>query len=358
MPIVNKNIFIISHSSGIEGPIDYYCNYLKKNNAVVKLEHPLDDYKNRATILWDDNTQVVRYGRNNHIGVLNLGIDFFLSLRCMLKYDVDVFIGANNFDVLAGIVARKVFGKKITRIIYFASDFSGERFVGAFMNLLYKLAELVSCRWADLVVSNTKRAEVKRFSLGLKKDKSLVVPNGALLEKEDFSEKKIDKKKFIFIGSVTKEHGLYDLISLMHPLMEKLVIIGQGADWDRVVAMCQEKNISVEFYSKKDQEFCLEYMKNFDGIGLAPYNSRAVWTYYCSPLKVVEYIACGLPVLMSSVPEIAFEVKERGLGMVYESLDYDGIKRNLENFDANNFNVKAAAFYKKYNQHHLYAVIA
>jgi glycosyltransferase involved in cell wall biosynthesis len=178
-----------------------------------------------------------------------------------------------------------------------------------------------------------------------------------LLDKADFNKKELNKNKFIFIGSVTKEHGLYDLIENIYPLVARLVLIGYGDDWDRVVRLCEEKNIKTEIYYKKDHEFCISYMKEFDGFGLAPYNLSSKWTYYCSPLKVVEYVACGLPVLMSSLPEIAGYIEENNLGIVYNKIDCTKIGDAIRAFDCNDFNLKARNFYDVYNQNNLYLKI-
>lgn len=352
-----KRIFIISHSSEIQGPIDYYRKYLKKNDCSVSIvEHPLDNYRGRATVFYNQN-ETIKIKRSNSLGILNLFIDFFVSVRFSLKIDFTIFIGANNFDVLAGIFLRKIFRKRIEKIIYFGSDFSEDRFNNLLLDKIYYGVEFICCRYADLVISNTKRAEEKRFNFGLKKEKSIIVPNGVLLEKEEFQDKELRKDNFIFAGSVTREHGLYELVETIHPLIKKLVLIGYGDDWDRVVNLCRAKNIKIETYFKKDHGFVIDYMKKFDGVGLAPYNLHSKWTYYCSPLKVSEYIACGLPVLMSSLPEIAGHVKENCLGVVYSELDYNNIKRDLKMFDIENFHLKSQEFYRIYNQHNLYSKI-
>jgi hypothetical protein len=98
-------------------------------------------------------------------------------------------------------------------------------------------------------------------------------------------------------------------------------------------------------------------MKKFDGFGLAPYNLSSKWTYYCSPLKVVEYVTCGLPVLMSSLPEIAGYIEEKKLGIIYNAIDYANINNKLKAFNISDFNIKAKKFYDVYNLNNLYSKI-
>ena len=353
-----KNIFVLTHNSEISGPIDYFQRYLETNNyKIIRLEHPLDNYKNRFTVFRDEQGQTTTIKRVNYLSIFNLFIDFFLSIKFIIKNNFAIFVGANNFDTLAGIISRKIFFKKINKIIYFGSDFSEDRFHSIILNKLYYLIEAICCKYADTVISNTERAEGKRLSFGLKKGKSLVVPNGVLLDEENFEEKELNNNNFIFVGSVTREHGLYDLIQIIRPLINRLVLIGRGNDWDRVINLCKDNNIKTEIYFRKDHSFCISYMRKFNGFGLAPYNTDSKWTYYCSPLKVFEYIACGLPVIMSSLPEIAKNVAENKLGVVYDELNFNKINKDLEVFDLQNFFVKAKNFYSIYNQNSLYKKI-
>jgi glycosyltransferase involved in cell wall biosynthesis len=347
----------MSHSSEIEGPMDYYRKYLENNDYNVSiLEHPLNSYEGRFTVFRSQG-KMIKIKRSNVFNILNLFIDFCISIRFVFKSHFNIFIGANNFDTFTGIFTRKIFRKKIEKIIYFGSDFSEDRFSNVLLNKVYYLIESICCKYSDLVISNTKRAESKRFQFGLKKKKSIIVPNGVLLDKEDFCTKELNKHNFIFVGSVTKEHGLYALIENIFPLIKKLVLIGYGDDWEKVVDICREKNIKIETHYKKCHKFCIDYLRKFNGFGLAPYNVESKWTYYCSPLKVVEYIACGLPVLMSSLPEIASYIKGNNLGVVYNELDYKKISNDLKLFNVRGFNLKAKEFYSIYNQNNLYSKI-
>jgi len=271
-----------------------------------------------------------------------------------MKSDVNVFIGANNFDTLVGVVGKKFFSKKMEKIIYFASDYSENRFGNRVLDWIYFQIEKYVLKNSDLVVSNTKRAEEKRIGFGLDKDKSVVIPNGVHLDNEIFEEKEIDKGSFIYVGNVTREHGLYDLLEILHPIIKKFVLIGSGEDWDRVVDFCKEKKFDFESFYKKDHEFTIDYIQKFNGIGLAPYNMESKWTFYCSPLKVSEYISCGIPVLMSSVPEIADFVEKENYGITYNKLDLSEIDNKLQDFDVRDYHKRAEKFYSGFKHEVLF----
>jgi len=349
-----KRVFLNYHSSMIQGPAHYLESYLlKKGNDIISVSHPLDNYEGRTTVFREGDKVIKEIERRN-IGLLNLFYDFYLSLNFLLKSEIDVFIGANNFDTVTGIVARKVFKKKIEKIIYFASDYSENRFGNKVLDWIYFQIEKYVLKNSDLTVSNTKRAGEKRISFGLSKNKSLVIPNGVHLDKEVFEEKEIDKGSFIYVGNVTREHGLYDLLKTLHLIIKKFVLIGSGEDWDRVVGLCKDRGIDFESFYKKDHKFTIDYLQKFNGVGLAPYNTESKWTYYCSPLKVSEYISCGVPVLMSGVPEIAELVEKEGYGITYDELDFEKIKKKLEDFDTREYYKKAKKFYGEFNHEVLF----
>lgn len=352
-----KTVFMNLHSSKIAGPADYFRDFLlRKKYNVFYLSHPLDNYVNRYSVFRFNIGKKQKIKRIN-LGLFNLIIDFIISLRFILLKNYSVFVGANNFDVIPAIIARKIFRKKIKKIIYFAADFSESRFSSNLLNQIYYLIEKIAIRYSDFVVSNTKRAESKRFEFGLKKEKSIVIPNGVLLEKPIFNKKNIDKSSFIYVGSVSKEHGLYNFLNALKPIIKKFTLVGDGDDWQRVLDFLKKNNIKSQVYHQKSHDFVIDYLQRFNGIGIAPYNTKSKWTYYCSPLKVNEYIASGVPVIISNVPEIADLVKKEKYGIVYNRLDCDEIRESLDSFNVEAFDSKAKEFYNIYNQDNLYSKI-
>lgn len=344
------NIFILSHSSGIDGLIDFYTQYLFRNNRFKKiyyLSHPLDCYNNKDSLFYINYDLKYRKKRFGKV-VMNLFIDFFYSLKIIRQYHFDIFVGANNFDTLVGIVARRILRKKINKIIYYPSDFSEDRFNNALVNKLYYFIEKYVLKNSDLMINNTQRSAIKRRELGMKDEKSIIIPNGVYLENPVFLPKKIEKDQFIYVGNVTEEHGLYEIITILEDRIRKLVVIGQGNLCSKIQDLCKKNLINLELYYKKSNRFVIKYLTDFQGYGLAPYNLSSKWTHYCSPLKVNEYISCGVPVIMSTVPEISKLVQEKKLGIAYSRLQKNDIVKQLDNFDTLDYYKRAEKFYQKF----------
>jgi glycosyltransferase involved in cell wall biosynthesis len=339
-----------------KGAVERYADFLQQQgHLITKVAHFLDYKAGKKTKIYE-NANLIKEIRRYPLHLFNLFYDWVYNFRYVYISSFDVVVGANNFDTFSALCVRFL-TKKDFKIIYFASDYAEERFNMLLLDSIYIAIENVVIRFADITVSNTRRAEAKRFELGMPLDKSVVVPNGTFLRKDIFPKKKINKRKFVYQGSVTREHGLYELLKELASDIEYLALMGGGDDWERVISLCDSLGLKYEAFAEKDHEFVVNYLQEFDGVGLAPYNNKSKWTYYASPLKVVDYITAGIPVLMSDVPEIASEVKDEGLGVVFHALDSNNIFEDLDRLDLENYETKAQKFYKKYNSQNLLSKI-
>src|SRR2546423_9731373 len=152
-------VFLASHSTVMSGPIDYFERHLwRRGLDTVRIDHPLDVYEGRTSDL-RENGKPVRRWRRRARGPLNLVWDFFSTVRLALDAKAGVGIGANNFDTYSVLAARRLVSRPKARVIYFASDFSEDRSKSAVRNWIYLHVERSVLRRADLVISNTRRAE-------------------------------------------------------------------------------------------------------------------------------------------------------------------------------------------------------
>ena len=336
-------IAFAAHASPLAGPIDAYQEYLSREYAVDlrRVNHPLDSYSGNVTRVLDGRG-LYRPIKRYQIGQLNLVIDFVMTAIVMLVWRPDVIVAANNFDTCATLVSK--LRRRPPQVVYFAADFSKHRFKSGALDAVYRVCEIVALRFADVVVSNTKRSERERIMLGLNPSKSVVVPNGADVGGRTVVQRGIRGDAFIFIGSVTREHGLYEMIEVLAPMMSEITIVGDGDDWDRVVQLLASLPVKKFLYRRIVRDEVLDLLISFSGFGLAPYNDDSDWTFYCSPLKVSEYLACGVPVIVSTVPEVASVIESNRLGIVYHHLRTSELKDRMSSFDTVGFSERAARF--------------
>jgi len=139
-------------------------------------------------------------------------------------------------------------------------------------------------------------------------DKVAVIPNG--IDTKIFSPliskgKSIDKKTILYIGSMTHEDGLDRLVkafALLEPKKElHLTLIGDGSERLKLVELVKRLNLErkVTFYGYVSHRLIPDFIRAaYIAVGplrLSPAN------YYTIPTKILEYFACGKPVVSSPV---------------------------------------------------------
>ena len=134
--------------------------------------------------------------------------------------------------------------------------------------------------------------------------------------------KKKDWLDFVFQGHLTKAKGIGELIKVLAKIDQnyknwKLTIIGSGPFEKELRELSQGDSLGekVKFLGRLSNKQTLAKMVNFD-VGVALYDKNDKYTQFCDPLKVKEYIACGLAVLINNVPPIAELVEKERIGLV------------------------------------------
>jgi glycosyltransferase involved in cell wall biosynthesis len=151
----------------------------------------------------------------------------------------------------------------------------------------------------------------ERSELGAGRDELLVVLQGA---------------------GINGGRGAEELISAV-PMTSgvKLVIIGSGDIIDnlRRKAMSGEARERIIFLPRMQWEEMMRYTMCCDA-GLSLDNDTCINQRFSLPNKLFDYIAAGLPVLVSPLPEVSALVKRYGFGIVLNEVSPEEIARNLQ----------------------------
>ncbi len=186
-------------------------------------------------------------------------------------------------------------------------------------------------------VSNPLRDYV--LSLGVSAERVQVLPNGVdaalfypaprnpeLRVKYGFG----DGPVLGFVGGLRPWHGvqvlplLVERLVSLHPRV-RLVIVGEGPMRTELEAAFSARNIQahVTFTGSLPHVDVSELIRQFD-VALAPYPVLD-HAFYFSPLKLFEYMACGVPVVAAAVGQIAEVIRDGDTGLLYPPGDVDAL---------------------------------
>ena len=131
-----------------------------------------------------------------------------------------------------------------------------------------------------------------------------------------------------FVGGLRPWHGVEILPELFDRLAPYhrglcLVIVGDGPLRSRLEERARGIARQVVFTGTVAQEEVAPMIREFD-MALAPY-PKLDHPFYFSPLKLFEYMACGVPVVASKIGQIAEVVEDGVTGMLYPAGDLNGL---------------------------------
>ncbi|MEJ8835224.1 glycosyltransferase [Ramlibacter sp. AN1133] len=139
-------------------------------------------------------------------------------------------------------------------------------------------------------------------------------------------------------GGLSAGRHLEELVAAMaqvrHPRVH-LVLLGDGTLGERLRQQVVARGLSarVHLMPAVPQRELLVWTEAADA-GVIPYQATCLNNYYCTPNKLFEFIAAGIPVLASDLPEIRRFVAGHGIGQVSDLGDVGAIARAIDRFFA------------------------
>lgn len=124
----------------------------------------------------------------------------------------------------------------------------------------------------------------------------------------------------LFQGGFSAGRNLENLVKGIASLTSAdihLVLLGDGTLSDRLQRLALRLGMEkrVHFHAAVPQQRLLEITASADA-GIIPYQAICLNNYYCTPNKLFEFIAAGLPILASDLPELRRLVVGNAIGTV------------------------------------------
>ena len=187
--------------------------------------------------------------------------------------------------------------------------------------------------------------EIKRYlSRWVSEDKIQVIPNGVnerrFYQRPQSTQQLADSDAFSetftvgFVGSLKPWHGLIHLVNAFAKLHQRvpqarLLIIGDGPQrGDLEAALASQDLLSITHLTGAVPPEQIPMLLATMDVAVAPYPVKA--DFYFSPLKVVEYMAAGLPVVASRIGQLTMLVEDNVTGLLCSPGDEAALATALE----------------------------
>lgn len=297
----------------------------KKVRKLIFVMHYTD--RSDADIFSNDElTQKTRSMRIDGPQTLCFLKDFIFTLYFVLrqKEKFDLYVGVDCLNAFAGLILRKM---RIVRcVIFYVIDYVPMRFTNPIENAIYHVIDRICIFSCDFVWNLSRRMFLKREKQGVARERNLHVPVGIDTKAINVYLRSLKThapvdRKLIYLGAIERYKGVQLAVEAMPYIVKnvpnaKLIVIGGGSLLENLKAFVKKEGLerNVDFLGPIPYNKVLKIYAQ-GGIGVAPF-APDFTSIYADPTKVKEYLAFGLPVIVTSVPDIAHEIKKYRAGLV------------------------------------------
>jgi glycosyltransferase involved in cell wall biosynthesis len=255
--------------------------------------------------------------------------DSLLTLWWVTSYgkSIDYFIGCDNLNAFAGYLLQKK--GNVKHYIFYTIDYIPKRFKNYILNFLYHFLDRHAVKNSLAVWNLSKLMVEEREKRGINikyRKKQLEVPIGTTISSQVVPFSKIDRYKIVHLGHLLEKQGVEMLIESMKTVIKEihkahLLIIGSGPLEkklrENVTKFGLSKHIAFTGYVEKFSDV-KEYLKNA-AIGVASYvDDNDSYTRFTDPGKPKDYISNGIAVIITKVPQVAYEIEKNKCGIAIE----------------------------------------
>jgi len=326
------NIALVGHVTESYGPMQALPSFLQRNvDEFTVISHPFS----YCGILSSECSFFVKGKLAEKYNLLrhkfktfyflhyfgDLLITFYFFFRLGKKWDI--FIGCDCLNTFCGVLLKEL--KLVKKVIFYENEYKVRRFDNVILNLTFHFFNGFTARRSDVIWDSPPGMESLRESQSVLSERIIRVPHGVDLEKVKIPKEVVNRYELVYVGHVTDSKGLQLVTSVLGEVVKrvpqvKMTIVGSGPFEEKLRNLVEKNGLQDHylFWGYTDHDWTLSYLPKC-GVGLAPYtplDKQALM--YAEPLKVKDYLACGLPVIMTKFSQVAQDIEEREMGIAIE----------------------------------------
>ena len=350
----DKKLLIITHvlyrdGNPVAGPYTSVIRALEKESIIETIKIPLFEYKDPIYYGYAQKERKIIIP-NILWSVLPIKylIDCVFTLILIIKFLIKergknlTVIGIDPLCALPAVLI-KMFVK--FKLVFYCVDFNEHRFNNALLQKLYEKADEACSKYSDQTWAVCKALiDYKKVNYNID---AKYIPNSFPFTDECYEKNKNKKtgNKIVWTGSILTDKQIIDIMRLSKQIQD---IRPEMEFW-------YIPSNKIDLFYKGVKEFGLKYTRILDvkgqeasrelvsqcDLGLAIYDKDFGSTKYIEPIKIWEYMMCGLPFIISCEPSLCAKVRESGIAFL---LDSDNTINNVQ---------KLGVFINKQNLHGL-----
>lgn len=333
------NVVIASHIYATGPALDLEEYLKKKVKSLLFIGHPFADRPDKRSFYRSYiRGELIKNNKSLTWRIPGLFFhvkDAFYTIWWVMtnRGKVNLFIGSDNFMGYLGIILKKI--GKVDQVILYTIDYMPQRFNNPVLNSLYHYFDSQCLRHCSIIWNVSAKIEEGRAEKTKNirnAARQIVVPLGMWFDRvPKLSVDQKEKNTIVFMGHILEKQGLDMFVRSLPSISKEIkgvrcVVIGSGPYLQNLKKLASKLKVSklIDFKGYVEDHHDVEKMLAKSTIAIAPYKPEPdSFTYFADPGKIKNYLAAGLPVVVTDVPPIAktLELEMCGVICKYDASD-------------------------------------
>ena len=342
-----NNVLIVTHIiyrktspfDALEGPYSSVANALAKRQKVDALQIPIDGYSGGLKYgPWKYEKTITIPRFLGKLAPVKYLLDMFIAIWLVTKYRFQnrgpmLLIAIDPLSCFPLVFLRKILD---FYLVFYSVDFNKNRFGNKLMQYLYEKADEISTRGSDQTwVVCESLQDYKKEQFGVL---SKYIPNSSPFDPSLYAKGKDRRKgnRVAWTGSLLTDRQ-FDILFGLFKKLEELrpdlsFVVAPTGKYEKFAEYGKKYGLkSFEVLHLTSRRAWQEVAAACD-IGVAVYDDKFGSTYFIEPLKIWDFLMCGMPFIISCEPSLSTPIKESGVAYLLGKANTVADKNSLKKF--------------------------